>query len=124
MSSDCLPSQFGTRMAAFYLADVTLMVPAGWPSATELARRLSCRDSRRRRVSGVGDDAIFIPPLGVALNVKIGSSVLQIRVSGADLAQDPIKQMEIALAREVIRKLWEQASGAAKLESHASEAAG
>jgi hypothetical protein len=56
-------------------------------------------------VSGVGDDAMLIATGGMALNVRSGSSAFQIRVSGAGLSQDQIKQMEIALAKDVIPKL-------------------
>lgn len=56
-------------------------------------------------VSGVGDDAVFIPTLGVALNVRSGTSVFQIRVSGAALSEEQVKQVEVALAKQVIPKL-------------------
>ncbi|MBV9158701.1 MAG: hypothetical protein JO097_20745 [Acidobacteriaceae bacterium] len=56
-------------------------------------------------VSGVGDDALFIPTVGLALNVRSGSSAFQIRVSGPGLSHDQLKQMEIALAKQVIPKL-------------------
>lgn len=59
----------------------------------------------KESVSGVGDDAVFIPTMGLALNVRSGTSAFQIRVSGAGLSQDQLKQMEIALAKEVIAKL-------------------
>ncbi len=56
-------------------------------------------------VSGVGDDAVFISTMGLALNVRSGASAFQIRVSGAKLTQDKVKQMEIALAKQVIPNL-------------------
>jgi hypothetical protein len=56
-------------------------------------------------VSGVGDEALFIPTLGIALNVKSGNSAFQIRVSGAGLSEEDIKRMEIALAKQAISKL-------------------
>ena len=56
-------------------------------------------------VTGVGDDAVFISTMGVALNVRSGSSAFQVRVNGPRLMPDQIKQMEIALAKQVIPKL-------------------
>jgi hypothetical protein len=56
-------------------------------------------------VSGVGDDAVFISTMGIALNVKSGSSAFQVRVNGRGLMPDQLKQMEIALAKQVISKL-------------------
>jgi len=56
-------------------------------------------------VSGVGDDAVFISTMGLALNVRSGAAAFQIRVSGAKLTQDQVKQMEIALAKQVIPNL-------------------
>ena len=56
-------------------------------------------------VSGVGDDAVFISTMGLALNVRSGAAAFQIRVSGANLSQDQVKQMEIALAKQVIPNL-------------------
>lgn len=56
-------------------------------------------------VSGVGDDAVFISTMGLALNVRSGAAAFQIRVSGAKLTQDQLKQMEIALAKQVIPNL-------------------
>ena len=56
-------------------------------------------------VTGVGDDAVFISTMGVALNVRSGSSAFQVRVNRRGLMPDQIKQMEIALAKQVIPKL-------------------
>jgi hypothetical protein len=56
-------------------------------------------------VPGVGDDAVFISTMGIALNVKSGGSAFQVRVNGRGLMPDQIKQMEIALAKQAISKL-------------------
>ena len=63
------------------------------------------RNIAKDPVSGVGDDAVFISTMGLALNVRSGASAFQIRVSGARLTQDQLKQMEIALAKQVIPNL-------------------
>lgn len=56
-------------------------------------------------VSGVGDDAYYIttPGLGTGLNVKKGSSVIQVRVYG--FSQGQIEAMEKALAQDALAKL-------------------
>jgi len=56
-------------------------------------------------VTGVGDDAVFISTMGVALNVRSGSSAFQVRVNGPGLMPEQIKQMEIAVAKQVIPNL-------------------
>lgn len=63
------------------------------------------RGVEKDTVSGVGDDAVFISTMGLALNVRSGASAFQVRVSGARLTQDEVKQMEIALAKQVIPNL-------------------
>jgi hypothetical protein len=54
-------------------------------------------------VSGLGDDAVYVETGGVALYVKKGNFVFQIRVSGFPVEEGKAK--EKALARGVIAKL-------------------
>jgi hypothetical protein len=54
-------------------------------------------------VSDLGDDAVFVQTLGVALYVKKGAVVLSIRVAGFPVEQSKAK--EEALARDVLAKL-------------------
>ena len=56
-------------------------------------------------IAGVGDDAVFISTMGVALNVRSDSSAFQVRVNGGGLTPEQVKQMETALAKQVIPKL-------------------
>ena len=56
-------------------------------------------------LSGVGDDAIYITTggFGTALNVKKGGDAFQVRVGGFKKGQE--KEVEKALALEVLKKL-------------------
>jgi hypothetical protein len=72
-------------------------------------------------VAGVGDDAVFISTMGVALNVRSGSSAFQVRLNGRGLTPDQVKQMEIALAKQVIPKLSVFEASGRTTESRASE---
>jgi hypothetical protein len=54
-------------------------------------------------VSGLGDDAVYVETLGVALYVKKGNFVFQIRVSGFPVEEGKAK--EKALARDALEKL-------------------
>ena len=56
-------------------------------------------------LSGVGDDAVYIttPGFGTGLNVKKGNSAFQVRVGGFKAGQE--KEIEKALALEIIKKL-------------------
>jgi hypothetical protein len=53
-------------------------------------------------VGGLGDDAVFVETMGVALYVKKGNSVFQIRVSGFPL--EDAKAKEKALAQQALAK--------------------
>ena len=56
-------------------------------------------------LSGVGDDALYIttPGFGTGLNVRKGNSAFQVRVGGFKPEQE--KQIEKALAIEILKKL-------------------
>ncbi len=53
--------------------------------------------------SGVGDDAVYVQTGGVALYVRKGNFVFQIRVSGFPIEESKTK--ETALAQEVLARL-------------------
>jgi hypothetical protein len=53
--------------------------------------------------SDLGDDAVYVQTLGVALFVKKGAFVFSIRVAGFPVEQSKAK--EEALARDVLAKL-------------------
>src|SRR5262249_49336674 len=56
-------------------------------------------------LNGVGDDALYIttPGMGTGLNVRKGASAFQVRVGGFKPEQE--KQIEKALALEILKKL-------------------
>ena len=54
-------------------------------------------------VSGLGDDAVYVETLGVALYVRKGDFVFQIRISGLPLAE--CKEAERLLAQNVLANL-------------------
>jgi hypothetical protein len=56
-------------------------------------------------LSGVGDDAIYVttPGFGTGLNVRKGNSAFQVRVGG--FKPDKEKEIEKALAMQILKKL-------------------
>jgi hypothetical protein len=58
-------------------------------------------------VSGIGDDAIFIPGMGggLSLNVRSKNSAFQIHVSGPGASEDQARRTAETLARQVVLKL-------------------
>jgi hypothetical protein len=81
-----------------------VMVSLSNPKSFEASKK-PMNGIEKTPLSGVGDDAIYIttPGFGTGLNVRKGTSAFQVRVGG--FKPDKEKEIEKALAIEILKKL-------------------